>query len=148
MTPVDVPSTAQGPRFHRSTVSRPVDLRSIPPTHDYVAPTPPADESESAGAPYSEAWKLKGSIAPGLVLRTPLRVRLTWEVEHVVADCEEVNLHAFGADRMDAIVALGERLREHLHYLQEHEARLAPGMRRQLELLRSALLVADAKPEL
>ena len=149
MTPVDCPSTAQEPRFYRSTMSHPVDLGSISrPAGGYPVNVSRSEEPASSGARYEEVWKLHGMAVPGGVIVKPLRVRLIWESEHVVADAETVNLHAFGGDRMDALVALGERLASHLRYLQHNEHRLAPSMREELHHLRSVVRLTDAEPQL
>jgi hypothetical protein len=81
-----------------------------------------------ADAPVEEWATIWGRLVGPYALRGPLQIHLWIENGEYVADAPALNLHAFGADRDDALSNLRERIVEEYEFLRSEEGRLAPRM--------------------
>lgn len=69
-------------------------------THPHRAADQPANENVE---PLAEVVELAGSLPGGFMLHHPLRAEIWLEQGEYVADVPELNVHAFGATRAEAL---------------------------------------------
>lgn len=69
-------------------------------THPHRAAGKPAPENVE---PFAEIVELAGSLPGGFMLHHPLRAEIWLEQSEYVADVPELNVHAFGATRAEAL---------------------------------------------
>ncbi|MBI4491924.1 MAG: hypothetical protein HY690_03925 [Chloroflexi bacterium] len=93
---------------------------------------------------YEEVWHLAGRISDTLVLRHSVRVVLRWEADAVVADQEDLNLHAFGDDRMTALASLADCIAEDYERIVSSNVRLSPRMQQLRSRLSEVIVVSSA----
>ncbi|HEY3082999.1 MAG TPA: hypothetical protein VGM69_24175 [Chloroflexota bacterium] len=87
----------------------------------------------------AEVWYIQGQISENLALAQPLRVALYWGAGEVIAEQEDLNLHASGADRMDALLAVAHRIARDYGRVVQRNPRLSPSMQEVRNTLRRAV---------
>jgi hypothetical protein len=83
-----------------------------------------------AQTPVEEWTAIFGSLGGGYCLQEPVEVHVWADNEEYIADAPGLNLHAFGADREEALLSLRERIVEEFEFLRSEAdaGRLAPRM--------------------
>jgi hypothetical protein len=110
------------------------------------SPTPEVSEEDSRfdDEPLIEVDQLTGDLSREFRLARPIRVEVWIEQGEFVADAPELNLHAFGADRTEALANLSLRVVEQRHGFQALRGRLSAQMKRDAAQLEAIVLPCDA----
>lgn len=102
-----------------------------------------ATNSESP-EPCAEVVELSGSLPGGFELGAPVRAEVWLENDEYVADVAELNLHAFGATRAEALDNLRGRIVDERSRLLSLRHRLSPLMEHAAARLEALVLPPDA----
>jgi len=94
---------------------------------------------------HRETWWLSGVLGSGYRLKAPVRVVLEWHPYGVVAAQDQLLVHAFGDERLEAMESLAERILDQRQDLVERsEDRVAPRLRPLRRRLQMAVVPVSA----
>src|SRR3712207_3546245 len=105
----------------------------------------PDEQPETAAdTPVVEVLQIEGDLPGNFVLSAPVRVEVWVENGEHVVDVADLNLHAFGTRRDEAIANVRVMLVEQHQRVEALRGRLSPSMRRDAERLTAIVLPRHA----
>lgn len=90
-----------------------------------------------------ERYRIYGGLPRGYYLVRAVPARVWIEGSEFVAEQPDLRIHAFGADRVQALLNLGEGLVDQLELLLEAGERLGPALARDREWLKQLVVRGD-----
>lgn len=102
------------------------------------------EQGESSAEPLVEILHIDGELPGDLALARPVRVELWIENNEFVADVADLNLHAFGTTRDEALASVRAQIVEQYQRLRALSDRLSPLMRREAAQLEEIVLPRHA----
>lgn len=100
--------------------------------------------SEVGLTPSEEWFAIEGRLPRGYLITAPVRLHLWREGDEFVVEAPELEVHAFGATREEAIDNLRGRLVDRRNALAEASGRLGPGMKEIAERFSVLVAAVDA----
>ncbi|MBA2597700.1 MAG: hypothetical protein H0V00_13840 [Chloroflexia bacterium] len=88
----------------------------------------PEERSASSAQPLVEILHIEGDLPGDLALARPVRVEIWIENDEFVADVADLNLHAFGVTRDEALTSVRVQIVENYQRFKSLGGRLSPLM--------------------
>jgi hypothetical protein len=104
----------------------------------------PEQEESFAGEPYVEVLHLDGDLPEGFKLSGPIRIEVWIENDEYVADAVDLDLHAFGTTRDEALEHVRSLIVEQHQRLGTLRGHLSPLMQKQAARLAAIVLPRHA----
>ncbi len=102
------------------------------------------EQGESSAEPLVEILHIDGDLPGNLALARPVRVELWFENNEFVADVTDLNVHAFGVTRDEALTSVRHQIVEQYQRLKSLGGRLSPVMKQEAAQLEETVLPRHA----
>jgi predicted RNase H-like HicB family nuclease len=109
-------------------------------SHRNKGPEHQIQPEAAAGEPLVEMLSIEGGLSDDFVLRSPVQIEVWQEGGEYVADVPDLELHAFGATREEALSNVRAAIIEQHQRFQQLQGRLSPLMQQDAARLAAIVL--------